>query len=290
LLVWRPLLTANATPAAIFRTVEKARPTLLIDEADTFLRPENDELRGILNSGHKRGGSVLRTVGDDNEPRQFATFAPAAIAGIGKLPDTINDRSIAIELRRARPDETVTIAQLRHGKTERFDEIARKVRRWADDNAERVRSIDPAMPAGVLNRMADNWRPLLAIADAAGGDWPESARRACTAAVAETDDQSVKTLLLSDIRAIFTERRTDRLPSADLVEALVAVEGHPWAEWKGKALTKNGLARLLKQFPTADGRKIEPGSIRISDWAGKGYALVDFADAFSRYLAHAEGG
>jgi hypothetical protein len=101
-LVPRPLLTANVGPAAVFRAIEKAQPTLLIDEADTFLRA-NDELRGILNSGHRQGGSTLRCVGDDHEPRAFTTWAPAAIAMIGRLPDTLEDRSVAVRLRRRRP-------------------------------------------------------------------------------------------------------------------------------------------------------------------------------------------
>lgn len=72
-LVARPLPTSNATTAAIFRSIEKARPTLLIDEADTFLK-DNEELRGVLNAGHRRGGQIIRTVGDDYEPRQFSTW------------------------------------------------------------------------------------------------------------------------------------------------------------------------------------------------------------------------
>ena len=100
-LVWRPLPTANASAAAIFRVVELQRPTLLIDEADTFL-PENEELRGILNSGHRQGGSVIRTVGEEFEPRSFSTYSACAIALIGRLPATLADRSVPIELRRRR--------------------------------------------------------------------------------------------------------------------------------------------------------------------------------------------
>jgi putative DNA primase/helicase len=96
-LVPRPLLTANVGAAAVFRAIDKAQPTLLIDEADTFLRA-NDELRGILNSGHRQGGSTLRCVGDSHEPRVFTTWAPAAIAMIGKLPDTLEDRAVAVRL------------------------------------------------------------------------------------------------------------------------------------------------------------------------------------------------
>jgi putative DNA primase/helicase len=277
-LVMRPLLTANATVSAIFRVVEMQQPTLLIDEADTFLS-ENEELRGILNSGHRKGGAVIRTVGEDFEPRAFSTYSPCAIALIGKLPATLTDRSVPIELRRRRPDEA--IEPFRFDRTEHLDQLARKLARWAMDRADHIRAAEPDMPAGVFNRAADNWRPLLAIADAAGGEWSARARQAAlqSLAAAADDDQSARVTLLADIRAIFAERHTDRLPSAELVEALVAIEGRPWAEWKaGKALTVNGLARLLAPFA------IKPGTIRISSGTPKGYQLAQFEDAFARYL------
>jgi Protein of unknown function (DUF3631)/Primase C terminal 2 (PriCT-2) len=277
-LILRPLPTANASASAIFRVVELQRPTLLIDEADTFL-PENEELRGILNSGHRRGGSVIRTVGEDFEPRSFSTYSACAIALIGRLPATLADRSVPIELRRRRADEP--IEAFRFDRVAHLDEVARKAARWALDNADRIRAADPNMPDGVFNRAADNWRPLLAIADAAGGEWPARARQAvqCTGATATGDDQSVRVLLLSDIRAVFAERDLDRLSSADLVWALNSIEGRPWAEWnRGKGLSPNGLARQLAPFGIA------PGTIRTTTGTPKGYQLAQFDDAFARYL------
>jgi putative DNA primase/helicase len=276
-LVMRPLSTANATASAIFRIVEMQQPTLLIDEADTFLS-ENEELRGILNSGHRHGGSVIRTVGEDFEPRAFSTYSACAIALIGKLPATLTDRSVPIDLRRRRPDEA--IEGFRFDRTDPLDQLARQAARWAIDHADHVRSADPVMPAGVFNRAADNWRPLLAIADVGGGDWPARARWAVQSlAGAGDDDQSARVTILADIRAIFAERRTDRLSSAELVEALVAIEGRPWAEWKAnKAITANGLARLLAPF------RIKPGTIRTGGGTPKGYQLAQFEDAFARYL------
>jgi len=276
-LVSRPLPTTNASASAIFRVVELHRPTLLIDEADTFL-PENEELRGILNSGHRRGGFVIRTVGEEFEPRRFATYAPCAVALIGKLPPTLADRSVAIELRRRRSDEQ--IEPFRFDRTDHLDQLARKVARWASDSAELLGGANPEMPAGVFNRAADNWRPLLAIADAAADEWPSRARRAIQPAEGTgRDNQSVCELLLADIRAIFTERGVDRLPSAELVEALIAIEGRPWSEWKtGKPISANSVARLLARFA------IVPETIRVSDRTPKGYQRARFDDAFLRYL------
>jgi hypothetical protein len=138
------------------------------------------------------------------------------------------------------------------------------------------------MPTGVFNRVADNWRPLLAIADAAAGEWPMRARQAiqCGIGAAAGDEQSVRELLLADIGAIFAERGVDRLPSAELVEALIAIEGRPWAEWRaGKPISANGVARLLARFD------IIPETIRVNDRTPKGYQRARFDDAFRRYLA-----
>jgi putative DNA primase/helicase len=279
--VWRPLELSNTTTSPIFRTIEKARPTLLMDEGDTFL-PNNEEMRGILNSGHRRGGSVLRTVGDDYEPRQFGTYAPCAIAMIGKLPGTLADRSIAIELQRRLAGEPVE--PFRSDRTEHLDQLVRKAARWAADNLDRLRAADPVMPPGVFNRVADNWRPLLAIADIVGGEWPVRARRALESIQATVEDDSVRVQLLADIRPIFTERGIERLPSGELVEALLTMEGRPWAEWKaGKPLSSNGLARLLKPL------KIRPATMRFGGKTAKGYHVSQFDEAFRRYLDQ-EGG
>jgi hypothetical protein len=283
-LVRRPLPTANASVSGIFRTIEIAGPTLLLDEADRFVTNQNDELLGILNSGHRKGGSVLRTVGDDHEPRMFSTFAPCAFALIGRLPDTLEDRSVIIELRRRTSNEAVTLFRL--DRTEHLQVLARKAARWAADNIEKLRTADPNV-GELFNRVADNWRPLLAIADLAGGDWPKRARQAATAATKRDLENSIGVELLADIQAIFAEKKTDRLPSGDLAEALAKIEGRPWAEWgrTGKPISQNALARLLKKFKTNDNFAIAPETIRVGGQTPKGYHVTQFMDAFARYLS-----
>src|SRR5262249_21904188 len=131
--------------------------------------------------------------------------------------------------------------------------------------------------SGLHNRAADNWRPLLAIADIAGGEWPERARAAVRAL--DTEDDTAPVTLLLDIQSVFSARGVDRISSADLVAALVAMEGRPWAEWpQGKPLTQNGLARLLKLFGIA------PTTIRVAAATPKGYVLAHLADTFKRYI------
>ena len=159
----------------MFRTIELVRPTLLIDEADTFMR-DNEEIRGIINSGHLKGGQVIRLVGDDHEPRVFSTWAPVALAAIGHLPDTIEDRSIIVPMvRRKKEEKTPRMTR----KVEAALQYANRfLARWAADNKERLVDADPLIPEALNDRAMDNWRPLLAIADAVGGTWPERARNA----------------------------------------------------------------------------------------------------------------
>jgi hypothetical protein len=280
-LVLKPLPTANVTASAIFRVVEAYRPTLLVDEADTFLR-DNDELRGIINSGHRHGGSVLRAVGDDYEPRAFSTYSPCAIALIGKLPDTLHDRSVVVDLKRRLPSET--ISPFRTDRVGQLDALARQAARWCRDHADEVANADPSMPAGIYNREADNWHPLLAIAEAAGGHWPERARQALEQSHKSAEDDSRLSPLLGDIKAIFAEKEKDRLGSADLIAALQAIEGRPWAEYgkNKKPISQNQVANLLKPVGVA------PVVLREGKKTARGYQLAQFAEAFDRYLCAGE--
>lgn len=269
----RPLAASNISPSCVFRSIDLWHPTLLIDEADSFLR-DNEELRGILNSGHTRDlAYVVRNTGDEHEPRQFSTWAPKALALIGKLPPTLHDRAIVVELARKTPGELVE-------RLAGFDgaDLRRRCLRWAKDNAETVRAADPCIPPGTHDRAADNWAPLLAIADAAGGDWPARARQALAAQPDELDD-SVAVMLLADIRQFFEDSGEDRALTANLVDYLTGIEERPWSDWRrGKPLTANQLARLLAPF------KIKPAVIRVGAHTPRGYTLDAFEDAFTRYL------
>ena len=278
-LVPRALSTANITPAALFRAVELAQPTLLIDEADTFLNGK-DELRGILNSGHSRtSGFVVRTVGEDFEPRRFNTHCPACIAMIGKPPATLADRSILIPMRRKAVSEHAQ--RLRRQDRAYLNQLARKMARWIEDHRIALQAADPVIPDRLNDRAADNWRPLLAIADALGGEWPQRARHAALllARSAAADDDDIGTALLADIRALFDWAGEDRLPSRRMLDKLIEHEEGPWADLlKGRALTLPHLARLLKPFG------VRPRTIRYGAETVKGYTRADFEDAFARYL------
>ena len=274
----RPLRTESITPAVLFRLVELHKPCLLLDEVDTYLAA-NDELRGLLNAGHKRGAKAYRCEGDGNEVRGFNAFAPAVLAGIGALPGTLHDRSVVVRLVRAKPGEVPARFDSRRTAAEAV--LCRQLARWTADNLTRLESCDPDMP-GAFNRLADNWRPLFAVAEVAGGDWPQRAT-AALAALTGGDDQDahgVGTALLADVRTIFAAAGTDRLPSARIVEPLATLDGKPWPEFGkgGKPITANQLAKLLGRFG------IRSRTIRTGDDTAKGYHREDFEDTFARYL------
>jgi Protein of unknown function (DUF3631) len=270
----KPLGVANISNAALFRTIELVQPTLLIDEADTFLR-DNDDLRGALNAGHKRGGQVIRCVGDDADPRLFSVFAPAAIAAIGTLPGTLADRAIQIRMQRCtrieRPDRLDAKA------LEEGTRLARMAARWCQDHADQLPEA-PRLPPELFNRTADNWRPLFAVVAVAGGGWFERLTAAAALLMPGDDDESRGIKLLIDIKAVFAIRGTDQISSRELVEELIAIETSPWAN-KGKPITQNSLARLLKPY------RVRPKDLATGTGSSvKGYAEDAFAEVWERYL------
>jgi len=270
------LTASNISPAAIFRTIEKYSPTLLVDEADSFLK-DNDELRGVLNSGHTRATAfVVRVEGEDHEPVKFSTWGPKAIAMIGTLPDTLHDRSVIVSLRRKAPGEKVPRIDVDF--ENECLELRQACRRWADDNMDTLRTIRPNIPATNNDRITDNWTPLLTIADIAGGDWPELMRKSMFGML-ESSDDSIGPKLLKDIQNIFKSHPDGRIFSDDLVEALTDKKESPWCDWnRGKGLTQNGMARLLRPF------SVKSKTMRIGENLKKGYALDSFNDAFKRYI------
>jgi putative DNA primase/helicase len=280
-LACKPLAAANLTPAVLYRVVEAYSPTILVDEADTFLA-EQDELRGVLNAGHDRHSAVVpRCVGEDFEPKVFRVFGAVAIAAIGKLPDTLMDRSVVIEMKRKAPGER--LLKLRRRQREALSVLPRRCARWAADNMKALAEREPEVPDDLDDRAADNWEPLIAIADQAGGSWPARARTTALllsgarADAVETGDSGVQ--LLADVRTVFMNTGIDKSTTKALLSALGDLEGRPWGEWnRGRPLTARQLGTLLGRFG------IKPGTIRVGDATPKGYVLGDLTDAFGRYL------
>jgi hypothetical protein len=284
LLVAQPWLTGRVTPAALVRKVDAEAPTLLLDESDAAFRGDreySEALRGLLNSGWRRGGkaTVCAKKGGDWVTRDFSTFCPKAIAGIGNLPDTIVDRAIPIEMKRKTVGENAARF--------RWREVCEVVGRLREDLAAScsvslpvLTSARPEMPRELDDRAADIWEPLLAIADAAGGDWPGRARAAALTLSAgrARNDESIGIRLLSDIRDVFSDRDTDRLTTVSLLEALNTSEEALWGDFRGRPLDSRWLSRLLRPYG------VKPKTVRLDGRTPKGYLKADFCDAWARYL------
>lgn len=278
----RPLNVSAVTEATLFRSIEKWQPTLLVDEAENLLRGDT-AVREIVNSSHTRDSAqVPRCVGDDNEVRLFSTWAPKCLALIGRMPESAEDRSIILNLRRKMPGEEVERFLLRNPYPE-LDALQSQAARWAADNREALRSADPEFPNGLNDRAIDNWDALLSIAEVAGGDWPELARDAAlTLSGGRQSALDIGEQLLSDIFSVFEEEMVDELPSDALALKLAAMEGRPWPEWgrAKKPITANAVARLLKPFGVSPGR--------LSSGQKRGYRRAGFEEAWDRYRPPSE--
>jgi len=289
LLVHKPWHTGRVTAAVLVRKIDAQTPTLLLDESDAAFGGEPEyaqALRGVLNTGHRRGGraSLCIVQGTNISFRDFETFCPKAIAGIGRLPDTVADRSIPIHLKRKAPSEAVERFR-RRNVSGQANEIRQWIPAWVSGHLKVLSVARPELPDALTDRQQDSVEPLLAIADAAGGDWPERLRKAVVEVFSgeSGEDQSIGVLLLTDIRAIFDASRAERLTSMELLSELVEIETSPWADYKhGRPLNAVGLARLLKPFG------IWPRTIRVEAATLRGYLRDSFLDAWGRYLPRRE--
>jgi putative DNA primase/helicase len=280
MLARRSLSSVGISPAALYRCIDRWHPTLIIDEADATFA-DNDDLRACVNSGWTRGAGVLRCEGDENQVKLFSTFAPKAIGLKGKkIPDTTASRAIVIEMSRKLPDEVVE--NFDHIDSPEFKEIRARALRWTEDNLEPLKRAAPALPDGFTNRLAANWRLMIAIADAAGGDWPKKARKSA-AVIAKnkaTIDAGRGVELLADTRDVFDRLGVDRLLSRKLIEELAVDPEKPWAEYRpGKQITQKQMANLLRPY------FITSSPIWIGDVSARGYMRSQFEDAWKRYLA-----
>jgi hypothetical protein len=285
LVVPRPVEAVNVTPAYIFRKVASPSgpPTILYDEIDTVFGPkakENEEIRGLLNAGHRRGAVAGRCVvkGKIVETEEIPAYCAVALAGIGGLPDTILTRSVNIRMRRRAPSERVEPFRRRTHAPEGH-EIRARLQRWASDVLDKAREARPDMPEGVTDRDADVWEALLAVADLAAGDWPKRARAAAVALVADSmqNTPSLGIRLLADLRIIFGDQA--QLSTEDILKKLCALEEAPWGDLKGKSLTARGLAGYLGKYG------VSSQSVRLSEnHTPKGYRREDLWDVWQRYL------
>lgn len=283
-LVHRALILSGLSAAVLFRVADRSKPTWLIDEGDTFLNNENEELHGVINSGYSRTAPYhWRCVGDNHEPKAFNVFSPKAIAFIGHTRDTLHDRAVEVELRRKLPHEKV--ARLRHGDGEELNILARKLARLAADRMGDYNAQRPQLPESLPDRQADNWEPLVRVAMLAGDEWTQQAVKAAlalTSSKAESAPVSVGAELLADIQQIFQIKNITRIRSTDLIRALCDDEEASWATYnREKEITPRQVSKRLAEFG------IKPKTIRMGSYdTPKGFELEQFSDAFVRYLSN----
>jgi Protein of unknown function (DUF3631) len=284
LLVPNPVEAINVTPAYLFRKVggEDGLPTILFDEIDTVFGPkakENEEIRALLNAGHRRGAMTGRCVvkGNTIETEDIPAYSAVALAGLGWLPDTILTRSVIIRMRRRHAGERVEPYRRRvhsHEGHQLRDALAA----WAAGVVDELGGAYPDMPEGVEDRDADVWESLIAIADLVGGDWPKRAREAAVSLVSDAKEAepSLGIRLLADCKTIFGE--ADAIFTHVILKALHELPEAPWNDLKGKALNDRGLALRLRQYG------IKSKQVRIGEITLKGYERADFIDVWKRYL------
>lgn len=282
-LVPRPVEAVNATPAYLFRRVSDSGglPTILFDEIDTVFGPkakENEDIRGMLNAGHRRGAMAGRCVvrGKTVETEELPAYCAVALAGLGNLPDTILSRCVVIRMRRRAPGEEVEPYRRRIHAHE-GNTLRTQLATWAARNTD-LNSAWPTMPNGIADRDADVWEALLAVADAAGGTWPERARVAAVALVAasKAGSPSLGVRLLADLRTVFAAR--DAMSTDEIIKALTSMEEAPWADMKGKPIDARRLSRYLHPYG------VSSKNIRFASGIVKGYGREDLHDPWSRYL------
>jgi hypothetical protein len=293
--VREPIFTMNISDAALFRTIDRKRPTVFFDEVDSVFsrkaqeRGQRDELRALLNAGYRRGQRVFRMGGGNNTTlEEFEVFGPKALAGLGSLPPTLSSRCIRIELKRRRLDEPVDdfypdeLAE----ETELFRE---ELEAWAGESVERLRASRPERIDGLRDRTTEVWRPLLAIAELDGEPWAARAKRAPLALAAGDDDDeaSIGILLLEDIRAVFDQRKAERIASSDLILQLAReFPESPWEEWwldqKGDLPARGAFRRLADRLKPYG---IRSKDVRVGNGSQKGYKREDFLDAWERFLS-----
>lgn len=288
-LVANRFLTANATTAAIFRSIQAAHEsgqliTLLFDEADTvfgtkFATEKGEELRGLLNAGFRRGTPTYRCegVGTAQQVKEYSTFAPAVLAGIGSMPETITDRAVNIRLRRKKASETAAPYRIKFAEPE-LAGIRKQLETWAQTARTLVAQASPDTSGIISDRAQDLYEPLLAVAEIAGGTWVVKGLAAARHLANPNEKNSTADLsegieLLEEIRNVIPLIQGPYAETATLIQLLSSQEESRWNE---ELLTGRKMANLLKPYQVFPGKA--PGSKK------RAYKIDKLHDAFERYL------
>ena len=218
------------------------------------------------------------TVDGEGQPQRFSVWGAKVLALIGSLPATLKDRSITVSMARRMEHEAVeSLSQV--SIDDELEPYAMQAARWSEDNFDELKALTPDRPEGLSDRAWDNWRPLFAIANAAGGNWPKRVRLACRQLTGVQDEPEDTVLLLTDLRALFSGDKREVWATTEVLDRLTEIEERPWRDWRyGRPLSPRQLAGLLKPFG------IRPKGFREAYSVFRGYATEDFENAFARYI------
>lgn len=283
-----PLMAFSASPAALIRTIDKGGRTILMDEIDTLYNKNggngSEDVTAVVNAGYKNGARVPRCVGQgmDIDVVELDAYAPMALAGLhSNVPEAVRSRSIHFRMKKRKPSETIS-PFYRRDVTEEAKSLRDGLEEWLEPLREEVRAARPTMPKGVEDRAAEVWEPLLVIADLAGGEWPKRGRDACKHFVFAKSGYArpIGIDLLADIQTVFNG--AEKMASADLVAALVAISDAPWNDIRGSFLNQATLANFLRPFDVRPKTIRQPGGS-----TPKGYVVAGeggLAEAWERNL------
>jgi hypothetical protein len=288
-LVHKPLITSDISAAALVRSVsEQDPPTIMLDEADAIFGKalKGDEkaehLRGILNAGFGRDRPYKRWDIVSRDVEDCPTFAMAVLAGIGSMPDTIEDRAVVLTMRRKAPGENASKYRIRRDKAA-VTAVGDRLATWVAPQAKQLGDAEPQMPEGLNDRAEDAWEALLAVAEAAGGHWPARARKAARVLSNEAEEDAADGMrLLADLRDVFGQ--TDKLWTETILDQLHRTPEAPWGDWYGHALRDRELAKLLKPYG------IRSRDVKINDVNHKGYYREQFVESWRSYAPARKGG
>ncbi len=288
-LVAHPMHASSMTAAVVYRGLvqDGVRRTLILDEVDTVFGPKPSEageaLRQVLNAGNRRKSKVMRADRNTGKVEEFDPYGPKVLGGIGDLPETVADRSVRIAMRRALPEE---LAALNYAGGREIDAACKSVQplvaRWANDVEDRAATLRPERVEGLNARAMDAWEPLLALAELAGGEWPEKAREAAVVLSgereADADSGGLARRVLYDCHEAFGD--AERLSSAELVAGLRSMQDSPWRTLDGSGLDASTLSRLLRRY------EVRPEKLRVPAEASpvRGYRRAVFVDPWARYV------
>ena len=299
----KPLIASNITAGALFRAIDEASPTLLIDEADTFLAG-NGTMRGILNCGNtwrtafvvrlrKKGegaretevaGETMKKEGELEKPPaegslvSYGCYCPKVVAMIGQVPETLADRSIVVKMSRKFVEETcVPLKDFHPG------QIRAKCKKFARQNEQIVKDAPQERLEGLNDRAADTYEPLAVIARMAGENWLQELTQAAAWLTSSQNVDSKGPTLLLDVLEILLTAPGMKMFSRDLAGALRGERGFvPTQHFAEKKVTEQVLATTLRRYGA------RPSTMRIGREVNKGYSAQDFREALQHYVPRAD--